>query len=62
MFKICPVCDNDRLKVKVMEKRIYDPATTRVTMDEENPVVEYHCHACGWTILVEDLAVLPKAF
>ena len=60
MFKICPVCENDKLKVKVMEKREYDPLHYTMTVEEDIPVVEYHCHACGWTVLVEDPAELPK--
>ncbi len=60
MFTICPDCNNDKLKYKVMEKRTYDPATTRVTLEEDVPVVEYHCHQCGWTALVEDPPVLPQ--
>jgi hypothetical protein len=60
MFKICPDCNNDKIKFKVMEKRTYDPATTRVVLEEEVPVVEYHCHECGWTVLVEDPPVLPQ--
>ena len=62
MFKICPVCENDKIKVKMLEKREYDPSTARIKLEEDVPVAEYHCHVCGWTILVEDLAVLPKAY
>ncbi|HEY9746775.1 MAG TPA: hypothetical protein V6C99_11220 [Oculatellaceae cyanobacterium] len=57
MFKICPECQNDKLKVKFMEKREYDPLTTRVTVEEGVPVLEYHCQECGWTVLVEDAPV-----
>ncbi len=60
MFTICPECGCDKLKVKVMEKREYDPATTRVLVQEEIPMVEYHCPMCAWTALVEDPPVLPK--
>ncbi len=60
MFKICPDCSNDKLKFKVLEKRTYDPATTRVVLEAEIPVVEYHCHQCGWTILVENPPILPQ--
>jgi RNase P subunit RPR2 len=56
MFTICPDCGNDKLKVKARDRMIYDPATTRVTVEEQVPVVEYHCHDCGWTVLVEDPA------
>lgn len=59
MFKICPVCENDKLKIKVMGKREYDPSTSVMTIEEDVPVVEYHCTACGWTTLVEDPAELP---
>jgi len=59
MFTICPDCSNDKLKIKTMEKRIYDPATTRVTVNEEIPMVEYHCHECGWTVLLEDPPFVP---
>ena len=47
MFQICPECSNDKLKVKTLEKRIYDPATTRTTVNQEIDMVEYHCTACG---------------
>lgn len=60
MFKICPDCSNDKIKFKVMEKRTYDPATTRVVLEEEVPVVEYHCTECSWTVLVEDPPILPQ--
>lgn len=60
MFTICPDCGNDKLKVKTMDKRIYDPATTRVTVNEEIPVVEYHCQNCGWVALVEDPPLRPE--
>jgi hypothetical protein len=54
MFSICPECSNDKLKIKVHEKREYDPATTRTTINEEIAVTEYFCHECGWNALVED--------
>ncbi len=54
MFTICPDCENDKLKIKTTEKRTYDPSTTRVTVEEEVAVNEYHCTACGWTTLVEE--------
>jgi rubredoxin len=60
MFTICPECENDKLKVKAMPKRVYDPRTTRVTVEEDIPEVEYHCHQCGWTALVEDPADPPR--
>ena len=60
MFSICPDCSNDKLKVKVMEKRIYDPATTRTTIQEDVPMVEYHCSECGWTVLLEDPPFIPE--
>jgi hypothetical protein len=60
MFTICPDCSNEKLKVKAMEKRIYDPSTTRVTVNEETPMVEYHCGACGWTVLLEDPPFIPE--
>lgn len=60
MFTICPDCGNDKLKVKVTEKREYDPATTRTTVHEEIPAVEYHCSACGWTVLLEDPPFVPS--
>lgn len=60
MFTICPDCGNDKLKVKAMEKREYDPATTRVTVNEEIPMVEYHCGSCGWTVLLEDPPFMPS--
>lgn len=61
MFTICPECTNDKLKVKVMDKRVYDPATTRMTVNEEITMAEYHCSACGWTILVEDPDLVPHS-
>ena len=60
MFTICPDCNNDKLKMKTLEKRTYDPATTRVTVEEEVPVVEYHCLACGWVALLEDPPFDPE--
>jgi DNA-directed RNA polymerase subunit RPC12/RpoP len=59
MFSICPECSNDKLKVKTIEKRIYDPATTRVTVNGDIDMVEYHCAACGWTVLLEDPPFIP---
>ena len=49
MFTICPDCGNEKLKVKTMDRMLYDPATTRVLVEEQVPVVEYHCRTCGWT-------------
>lgn len=60
MFTICPECGNDKLKHKVMQKKMYDPHTTRVVVEESIPVVEYHCLDCGWVVLVEDPADLPE--
>jgi hypothetical protein len=60
MFTICPDCSNDKLKVKTMEKRIYDPSTTRTTVNEEIAMVEYHCSECGWTVLLEDPPFIPE--
>jgi hypothetical protein len=60
MFTICPDCSNDKLKIKTMEKRIYDPATTRTTVNEEIDMVEYHCGECGWTVLLEDPPFVPE--
>ena len=60
MFQICPDCSNDKLKVKTLEKRIYDPATTRTTVNQEIDMVEYHCTACGWTVLLEDPPFVPE--
>jgi C4-type Zn-finger protein len=54
MFKICPVCENDKLKMKLLEKREYNPSTGAVRIEEDVPVAEYHCQVCGWTALVED--------
>jgi rubredoxin len=54
MFTICPECSNNKIKVKTMEKRMYDPSTARTTVNEEIDMVEYHCNACGWTVLLED--------
>jgi hypothetical protein len=62
MFKICPVCENDKLKVKLMDKREYDPSTGAVRLEENVPVAEYYCHVCGWSALVEDPAILPKTY
>lgn len=60
MFSICPDCSNDKLKTKTMEKRIYDPSTTRTTVNEEIAMVEYHCQVCGWTVLLEDPPFDPE--
>ena len=60
MFTICPDCGNDKLKVKAMEKRFYDPATTRTVVDAEIAMIEYHCMDCGWTILLEDPPFIPE--
>lgn len=60
MFSICPECSNDKLKVKTIEKRIYDPSTARTTVNEEIDMVEYHCAACGWTVLLEDPPFVPE--
>lgn len=54
MFKICPDCDNDKLKTKLIGKRMYDPSTTKMIVEGDVPMMEYHCQVCGWTILVED--------
>lgn len=54
MFTICPECGNDKLKTKSMDAMTYDPHTTRVTVDERYPTVEYHCRECGWTVQVEN--------
>ncbi len=61
MFQICPDCSNDKLKVKTLEKRLYDPATTRTTVHPGIDMVEYHCAVCGWTILVEDSPSEPTS-
>lgn len=60
MFTICPDCANDKLKIKAMEKRVYDPTTTRITVNEDIPMIEYHCSECGWTILLEDPPFMPE--
>jgi rubredoxin len=60
MFTICPDCGNDKLKVKVMDKRLYDPQTTRTIVNEEISMVEYHCNHCGWVALLEDPPFDPR--
>jgi rubredoxin len=62
MFTICPDCGNDKLKIKTMEKRIYDPSTARTTVNEEISMVEYHCASCGWVVLLEDPPFEPQQF